>query len=124
VSGRTTTFGINLSSVIGCIVNTSSSSNAASAESPFVPLANGDLGIRSIESVTVTGAPGGFLNAVLVKPLAHLQLRENSTAAEKVMVPQSASCPRVEDGAYLNWIINNASATAPLLRGVVHFAWS
>jgi hypothetical protein len=124
VSGRTTTFGVNLSSVIGCIVNTSSSSNAASAESPFVPLENGDKGIRSIESVTVNGAPGGFLNAVLVKPLAHLQLRENGTAAEKVMVPQSASCPQVEDGAYLNWIINNASATAPLLRGVVHFAWS
>jgi hypothetical protein len=124
VSGRTTTFGVNLSSVIGCIVNTSSSSNAATAESPFVPLANGDKGIRSIESVTVAGAPGGFFNAVLVKPLAHLQLRENGTAAEKIMVPQSASCPQVENGAYLNWIINNASATAPLLRGVVHFAWS
>jgi len=124
VSGRSVTFGINAAAAIGSVVNNSASTNSANAEAPFVPLASGDKGIRSIESITVSGAPGGFLNAVLVKPLAHLQLREQGVAAEKIMVPQSATCPKVESGAYLNWIINNASATAPTLRGVVQFAWS
>jgi hypothetical protein len=123
VSGRSVTFGINLSAVIGGVVNTAANTNAAGGETPFVALVGGDKGIRSIESVTVSGAPGGFLNAVLVKPMTHIQLRENGIAAEKIMVPHSATCPKVESGAYLNWIINNASATAPLLRGFVQFAW-
>lgn len=123
VSGRTATFGLNVSAVIGGIVNTSNSSNAAGAESPFIPLANGDSGIRSIESVTVSGSPGGLFNAVLVKPLAHLQLREVSTAAEKVTVPHSAACPKIQSGAYLNWILNNGSSTQALLRGFLQFAW-
>jgi hypothetical protein len=123
VSGRTSSASLLLSTVIGSIANTTAATADANAVSPFIPLANGDRGIRSIESVTVSGSPGGLFNAVLVKPLAHLQLREASTAAEKVMVPNSASCPKIESGAYLNWILNNGSATQPSLRGLLQFAW-
>lgn len=124
VSGRTVTFGINLSSIIGCIVNAGGNVNASAAENAFTPLASGDKGIRSIESVTISGAPGGLFNVVLVRPISHLQIREAFTAAEKFLFPQAASCPKIETGAYLNWILNNGSATAPLLRGYLHFAWS
>jgi hypothetical protein len=124
VSGRTTTFGVNTSTTIGCIVNTGGNTNAAAAETPFMPLANGDSGVRSIESVIIAGAPGGLFNAVLVKPLSGLQVRENATAAEKFSVPHSANCPEIQNAAYLNWIINNATATTPLLRGYLHFVWS
>jgi hypothetical protein len=123
VSGRTTTAGLVATTVIGSLANTSNATTAAGAVSPFIPLASGDKGIRSIESVTVSDSPGGLFNAVLVKPLAHLQIRENSTAAEKVMLPHSASCPKIETGAYLNWILNNGNATAPSLRGFLQFAW-
>lgn len=123
VSGRISTAGLVTNTVIGAIANTSNATTAVGALSPFIPLGSGDKGIRSIESITVSGSPGGLFNAVLIKPLAHLQIRENSTAAEKTMLPHSASCPKIETGAYLNWILNNGSANAPLLRGFLQFAW-
>ena len=124
VAGRVTTFGLVSTAVIGALANTSNATNGAAASSPFIPLLSGDRGIRSIESVTVNGSPGGFYNVVLVHPIAHLQIREQNTAAEKVMVPNSGTCPQVQNGAYLQWIINNGGAAAPTLRGFLQFAWS
>ena len=124
VSGRTTTFGLVSTAVIGAIANTSDTTNGAAASSPFIPLANGDRGIRSIESAVISGAPGGFYNLVLVHPLAHLQVREQNTAAEKIMVPNAGTCPEIRSGAYLQWIINNGGGAAPTLRGFLQFAWS
>jgi hypothetical protein len=123
VSDRTSNASLLLSTVIGSIANTTATTATANAVAPFIPLASGDRGIRSIESVTVSGSPGGLLNAVLVKPLAHLQVRESGTAAEKIMVPHSATCPKIEFGAYLNWILHNGNANAPSLRGFLQFAW-
>jgi hypothetical protein len=123
VSGRTSNASLLLSTVIGSIANTTATTATANAVAPFIPLASGDRGIRSIESVTVSGSPGGLLNAVLVKPLAHLQVRESGTAAEKIMVPHSASCPKIDPGAYLNWILHNGNANPPSLRGFLQFAW-
>jgi hypothetical protein len=123
VSGRTSTTGLLNSSVIGSIANISATSSSVFAAAPFIPLASGDRGIRSIESVTVSDSPGGLFNAVLVKPLAHLQVRESGATAEKVMVLHSASCPKIEPNAYLNWVLSAGSATAPSLRGFLQFAW-
>ena len=123
VSGRTSTTGMLVSSVIGSLPATTTTAITGNALTPFIPLASGDRGIRSIESVTVSDSPGGLFNAVLVKPLAHLQVRESGTAAEKIMVPHSATCPKIEFGAYLNWILHNGNANPPSLRGFLQFAW-
>ena len=124
VAGRTSTFGLINTSVIGALCNTASSVVTAGSETPFIPLQGGDTGIRSIESVTVSGAPGGFYNAVLVKPITSLQLRDINVAAEKVMFSMSGTCPEIQTGAYLQWIINNGGASAGTLRGFLQFAWS
>ena len=124
VAGRTSTFQVIASTNVGVIASSSDSSGAAGSVGPFIPLASGDTGIRSIESITLSSGAGGFFALVLVRPLANLQLRENVTATEIMQLPQRATLPRVFDGAYLNFIyITNQTGTPTTLRGFVEFAW-
>lgn len=124
VSNRTVQFGLLSSTVIGALASGTNASGAAGAASPFVPLANGDTGIRSIQSITLDSASGGLLNFVLVKPLAHLQVREINTQAEKFMLPHAATLPQVESGAYLSFVANNGNANPYTpLRGFLQFVW-
>jgi hypothetical protein len=75
--------------------------------------------------VQLSSGVGGLLNFVLVRPIAHIQLRELGTEAEKILFTQSATAPRIFDGAYLNFIVNNATAAGfANLRGFLHFIWS
>lgn len=124
VSGRTSSFQVIASTNVGVIASSSNVSGAAGSVSPFIPLASGDTGIRSIESITLSSGAGGFFALVLVRPLVHLQLRENVTATEVVQLLQRATLPRVFDGAYLNFLyITNSTGTPVTLRGFVEFAW-
>jgi len=92
---------------------------------PFLKLAAGDTGVRSVTSVTFTNPVGGLLCIVLVKPLIDLAIREVSTMAEVQSVRLRPGAPQVYDGAYLN-LIGNCAATvaAGLLTGYATFAWS
>lgn len=124
-SGRLSTFAIIASTNVGVIASSSGASAAAGSVSAFIPLAGGDTGIRSIESITLLAGAGGFFSLVLVKPMATLQLRENVTASEVTQLTQRANLPQVFDGAYLNYLyITNQTGTPVTLRGFVEFAWS
>lgn len=125
VSNRSTTFGIVALASIGGIVNASNSSLGTGSISSFIPLANGDTGIRSIEQVTCNTAMGGFCHIVLVKPLATHVVREQNTEAETVFFTHKANCVQIQNNAYLNLIIlNNATGTPAPLRGFVQFTWN
>lgn len=124
VSGRTSTSSLRFSAVIGGILCSSFDINSANSVSPFIPLASGDTGVRSVESVTISAAAGGFFSVVLVKPISTITLRENFTAAEVVQFTQRADLPVVYDGAYLNFIyLTNVSGTAAPLTGFLEFVW-
>ncbi len=125
VSGRTSTSRLLFSTAVGCIVSAADSSGAAGSAAPFIPLAAGDTGIRSIESVTLTTPCGGFFALVLVKPLTQVVLRESSMPVEVQFVPQHGCVvPKVYDGAYLNFIyLAGQNGTAVPLRGALDFAW-
>lgn len=124
VSNRTVQFGLVASSVIGALATGTNTSGAAGSTSPFAPLANGDTGIRSIQSITLDTASGGLLNFVLIKPLAHQQVREIHTQAEKLLLSHSATLPQVEPGAYLSFLANNGNANPYTpLRGFLQFVW-
>lgn len=124
VAGRVSTSSIIASTVVGCIVSSSDSSGAANAVSPFIPLASGDAGIRSIQSVTLSSGAGGFFALVLARPLAHAQLRESQTATEITQLMHRASLPEIKSGAYLNYIyLAGQSGTPVTLRGYLEFAW-
>jgi len=121
IAGRSSTFNLLASSVVGCIVTTPSAANAAA---PFMPLASGDKGIRSIEAITLAAGAGGFFALVLVRPLAHINLREQNTFTEIEGLRQRGALPSVKDGAYLNFIYtSNGSGSAVPLRGFIEFAW-
>lgn len=99
--------------------------NVANSGWPFLPLASGDTGVRSITSVQFSVLNGGLMALVLVKPLADSVVREINTMREVSFVNGRAGSPRVVDGAYLNFIMNCAgSIAAGQLAGFGRFAWS
>lgn len=102
---------------------TSSPANANS-NGPFLTLAAGDTGVRSITSVQFSVLNGGLVALVLVKPLADSAVREINTTRELSFVDGRVAPPRVHDGGYLNFIMNCAATVAAgTLAGFANFAW-
>lgn len=123
VSGRvasTYTFANN-TGVITCGV---AAGGALSTQQWFAPLADGDSGVRSIESVTCLGSAGGFCAAVLVRPLAFIQQREVNTITEVSYITERPGAPRIYDGAYLNLLAHfGGNAASAVLRGYIETIW-
>ena len=89
-------------------------------------MANGDRGVRSIESVQLAGGIGGFAVLVLVKPLPTLAANELLSTVEKNFQREHANLPRIYDGAFLNYLFNlaiNTSTLAPTI-GQAQFVWT
>lgn len=92
---------------------------------PFLRLAPGDTGVRSIVSATFTVANGGLMALVLVKPLVSLDVREINTMAELPLISNRVGAPQILDGAYLNFIAQiTGSVAAGQLAGYATFVWS
>jgi hypothetical protein len=123
VSNRTASFFVNDAN-IGVINCAQTSTASATPRTPFVPLANGDTGVRSVEQVQFAASAGGFISLVLVKPICQSVLRETATQVEKTTHLHDARMPVVQSGAYLNFLYTSGqSATSSVIRGHVHFAW-
>lgn len=106
-------------------IATSQQAVAGAPGGPFLRLANGDTGVRQINSVTFSVLNGGLLALVLVKPLADIAIREINTMAETEFVRHRAGVRQILDGAYLNLIVNVAGTIAAgQLAGYARFAWS
>ena len=94
---------------------------------PFMPLANGDAGIRSVQSINLSVSyVSGVLNLLLVKPLLTLPMTTIGVAAERDLLNQVPSLPKVYDGACLAWMMYAGAATptnSPFY-GHLDFAWS
>lgn len=109
----------NIASIV-----TSQQAVAGMPGGPFLLLASGDTGVRSITSVQFTAPNGGLVALALVRPLVGLAIREINTMAELHTV-QTRPMPRVENTAYLGMICNVAgSIAAGTLTGYVNFVWS
>ena len=94
---------------------------------PFMPLQAGDAGIRSVQTVTLSVSyVSGVLNLVLCKPLLTLPITTLGVTAERDLVNQFASMPRVYDGACLAWLMLAGAATpvASPLSGHLEFGWN
>lgn len=89
------------------------SGTAANNYGPFLPLASGDTGIRSVQSVQLSAASGaGTAALVLYKPLLTIPLTTVSVASERDFLNQIPSLPQVKDGACLTWLYFAGAATA------------
>jgi hypothetical protein len=114
----------NTATAIGSLINTATAT--AGASSPFVPLASGDTGVRSIETFRmVAGSDVGLICLVLVVPIARLMIRGNDAPTEVNYLEHTATLPVVKDGAYLNLIsLPNGNLAATPMHGVAEFIWS
>lgn len=89
------------------------SGTAANNYGPFLPLASGDVGIQSVQSITISAASGaGTAALVLYKPIFSIPLVAASIATERDLLNQIPSLPQVQDGACLTWLYFAGAATA------------
>lgn len=94
---------------------------------PFMPLQAGDAGIRSVQSVNLSASYlSGVLNLVLCRPLLTLPITTLGVTAERDLVNQFMSMPKIYDGACLTWLMLSGAATpvGSPLSGHLEFAWS
>ena len=123
-SGRTlpVTVAMTASSIVGHITHSGTASNNYG---PFLPLASGDLGVSTVATVTFSGANTGTGALCLVRPLLTLPLTTASVAAERDLLNQLPSLPRVIDGACLVWLYFAGAATGASTNfyGGVEFGW-
>ena len=79
----------------------------------FIPLAAGDSGIRSIESITLNATmTSGSLALVLCKPLTSLPITILGVQSERNLLNQLPSMPQIYDGANLNFLMFTGVAYA------------
>jgi hypothetical protein len=100
---------------------------AANNYGPFLPLANGDYGIQSVQTLTLSAASGaGTAALVLAKPLLTIPLAQATVASERDFLNQIPSLPEIKDGACLTWLYFAGAATAAStnLSGSLEFGWS
>ena len=103
------------------------SGTAANNYGPFLPLASGDSGIQSVQSVTLSAASGaGTAALALVRPIAMMPLTTAGVAVERDFVNQFPSLPRIIDGACLTWLYFAGGTTAANTNfyGSIEAAWS
>lgn len=118
----------------GAIVN---ATGAAASTHPFIPLASGDTGVRSVESVVMGGANGGLGCIVLVRPLMWTYVREEcrrptsspaedfGDASEIERIRMLAGTPEIKDGAVLGFIgrTSAGSIASSTLVGTLETVW-
>lgn len=122
VAGRSTTATVIPSTAIGVCATAVGTGGGTNQATPFWSLQDGDTGVRAIESIQFAGASGGFLTACLVKPIAQLMIYENQVAAEKQFGFESLTIPKIEPGAFLNFIVHRGGGGSPLnLQGELIF---
>jgi hypothetical protein len=95
---------------------------------PFFPLQGGDAGIRSIQNIILAsaGVTTGVYNLIYAKPLLTLPITTLGVAAERDLVNQLPSMPKIFDGACLGWNIY-AGAAIPnnsSFFGHLDFGWA
>lgn len=102
------------------------SGTGAGKYGPFMPLAAGDSGIAKIDSaqISVSYVSGEF-SIGLCRPLLTLPMTTIGVAAERDLVNQLPSMPRIYDGAALYWMIYHGAntPTSSAFYGSMDFGW-
>ena len=100
---------------------------AANNYGPFLPLAQGDSGIRSFQTAQLSAASGSASTAalVLVRPLFSITLGVASLLGEKDLLNQIPSLPIIKDQACLGVLLGAGAAVAAstTFAGQTDFVW-
>lgn len=113
----------NTQVVNGTLINTAPATLGC-AGSPFVPLQQGDSGVRSVQSVTFLTGDVGLITLVLVKRLANLAVHDITAPAERDFFREGMSPPAIVDDAYLNLIAYPSGTLASAqITGLIETVW-
>lgn len=101
---------------------------AANNYGPFLPLAAGDLGVKSVQEwklSAATATANTYHALVLCKPLAALPITTASVMSERDFLNQIPSLPKIEDGAALGFLFfaGAALAASSNIYGYIESAW-
>jgi hypothetical protein len=123
VTGRTSgTVTQNTATTIGSVTHTNTA--VINGAGPFIPLQDGDTGVRAVESVVMVGPDVGLMSIILVKPLAQVCFREITTPYEKDLMMFQNDMPRIYDDAFLNFIcLPLGTLAATVLTGDMKVVW-
>lgn len=127
VASRATPATLPIGNTTAAVTSIVYSGTGAGKYGPFVPLQAGDAGIKSVQSINLSATyTSGVLNLVLCKPLLTLPITTLGVTAERDLVNQFASMPKVYDGACLAWLMLAGAATpvASPISGHLEFGWS
>ena len=115
----------NNSAALGVVVTSALLSAGNTNPCLFIPLQEGDTGVRSIESVTMLGADVGLFSLVMVKPLATTVLLDVNAPTERDFLIESGNLPEIKDDAFLNLVcIPNASLSGVGILADMKVVWS
>lgn len=113
----------NTATTLGSI--TTSNRTATGGADPFIPLQDGDSGIRYIESATMTGVDTGIFSLILVKPLVQTCFRALDVQYEKDFLIPTTDLVKIEDNAFLNFLVLPlGTLAATVLRGDLKVIWT
>jgi hypothetical protein len=88
---------------------------------PFIPLQSGCRGVKSVQSVQLSSGAGGLCALVLAYPLASSSIVEAATVSETVFLTVRSKMPKIEAGAYLNFITKQSTNFSGQLLGELVF---
>ena len=112
----------NTQTVNGTIINTAVAT--AFTAGPFIPLQDGDTGVRQIDSVQFFTPDIGLIAFVLVRPLATHFIRAIDAPAERNYFQDFSVMPVIQDNAYLNFIVlPNGTLSAVNIVGTIQTVW-
>lgn len=123
VTGRLTRpVACNTQVVNGTLINTAAAT--AFSNGPFLPLQEGDTGVRLIEGIQFFTPDIGLLSLVLIKPVATHIIRTTDAWAERDCLTDFSSMPVIADDAYLNLLCcpNGTLSGAPI-HGYIQTIW-
>lgn len=126
-AGRATPATLPIGNTAAAVTSVVYSGTGAGKFGPFMPLQAGDSGIKSVQSISLSASyVSGVLNLVLCRPLLTLPITTLGVTAERDLINQLNSGPRVYDGACLAWLMLAGAATpvAAPLSGHLEFGWT
>ena len=92
----------------------------AASATVHIPLGDGAKGVKRVNSIQHTTAPGGLHCIYLVRILGSMVLGDNLVCAEKNFIAEKGFAPpRIHDGAWLGWF--DMLATGTTARTVAWF---
>jgi hypothetical protein len=105
---------------------------------PYLPLQTGDIGVKSIESVTFTASGGGLMALVIVQPIRSFfishecrrttsgNLESYGAAVSVDSLIHEAKAPEIKSGAILGFLSagHGGSLDSSTLVGLIETTWS